>query len=184
MNIPIEQHTNTEKVIRYYLSFLPPKGVASILDIGCGRTAPYQGVLRNRCERYESLDIRPGSKVSIISSVLNIPLKNHEFEWGWCSELIEHIDQKEQEQAVKEIMRVCKNCIFTYPLPRFYPSDRKNVKDSFYSDPGHVEVIIDWSKLFGLTHDIQDRTTKNGRAIFIVTLKGYIANLYDKKLFR
>jgi len=37
-------HKNVEKVIRYYLSFLPPRDVESILDVECGTNAPYGGI--------------------------------------------------------------------------------------------------------------------------------------------
>ena len=55
--IDVSSHKNVENVIRYFLTYLPPRGTESILDIGGGSTAPYKGVLQTRCTKYRNLDI-------------------------------------------------------------------------------------------------------------------------------
>ena len=162
----IENHKNVEKIIRYYLLFLPPRGCKSILNIGCGLSDPYGGVLKTRSENYGALDIRSAPNVDYVLDVCDMKIfKDKEWEYGWCVETLEHILPELKEKAVKEIMRVCKNCIFTYPTINF---------EKFYTDVGHTEVKIDWLKLFGETHNIIDKTTKTGRAIIIVKSKNYI----------
>lgn len=163
-SLPIEEHKNVEKVIRYFLLFLPPRGSESILNIGCGRTDPYGGMLKTRCEQYGSLDIRPSPKVMFVYDLSDrTPFACNEWDWGWCSETIEHIPQNLQEQVVKEIMRVCRNCVFTYPKPEL---------TTFNDDPGHVEVIVDWEK-YNQTHEIINKSTKNGRGIYMLKSKEY-----------
>ena len=61
--IDVSSHKNVENVIRYFLTYLPPRGAESILDIGGGSTAPYKGVLQTRCTKYKNLDIRQGDRV-------------------------------------------------------------------------------------------------------------------------
>ena len=173
-----DNHKNVEAIIPDYLLFLPPKGSKSILDIGCGRTAPYSKLLKNRTKHYKSLDIRPGPKVDYVMDVRDLSTfykdKFSIFEWGWCVETLEHVPPEDKELAAKEIMTVCQNCIFAYPKLEFklYDKDGKLV-NSFYHDKGHTEVKIDWIKLFGKTHNITDKSTKNGRAIFILKHKGW-----------
>ena len=171
--LKVEEHKNVEKVIRYYISFLPPRGVESILDIGCGITAPYSGMLKTRCKHYGSLDILEGPKVQYVYDLAKgTPFKNKEWEWGWCVEVLEHIDPILKEATVDEIMRICRNCVFTYPLPSFI---------NFADDPGHTEVKIDWNK-FTKTHTITNKTTKTGRAILILTEKNYKPYNYQSTL--
>ena len=145
------RESNIESVIRYYLLFLPPRGVKSILDIGCGTTAPYRGLLRKRCERYTAFDIRLGKRVNVTGDLCSLPFKNKKYEWGWCVETIEHLKQKDQQKAIDEILRVCKNAVVTFPTPS-HPS--------FDKDPTHNEVILDFSGWI-------DKSTKTGRCIFI-----------------
>jgi hypothetical protein len=154
------QHKNVEKVIRYYLNFLPPRGVDSILDIGSGVTTPYKGVLKNRCYHYRNLDQRKSENINYVFDVTKkTPFKDKEFEWGWCSEVVEHIPKKLQKKFVKEICRICKNVVFTYPSPE-HPS--------FSADPGHVEVKVNFKK-FSRDFDIYVRKTLTGRNIVILS---------------
>jgi hypothetical protein len=79
-------------------------------------------------------------------------------------------------------MKLCQNCVFTYPTPDFEMKDKDgNVINSFYHDPGHSEVKIDWNKLFSETHNITDKSTKNGRAIIILRRKDYKEKLVKEK---
>jgi hypothetical protein len=158
----VRDHKNVEQVIRYYLGFLPPRDCESILDIGSGTDAPYRSILKNRCKRYAALDIRPGPLVDYVADCTNMRdlFDDNEWQWGWCTETIEHVPPGQKENAVIEIMRVCENCIFTYPTP---------AHPSFYLDPGHSVVKVDFRELFRDSHFVIDNSTKTGRAI--ITLK-------------
>ena len=50
--------------------------------------------------------------------------------------------------------------MFTFPTPK--------LEEVFYDDPGHTEVKIDFEKEYSHSHQIIDKTTENGRAIFIM----------------
>jgi len=181
--IPINNHHNEEQVIRFYLNFLPPvyfaedgsyhwrrnyirtanlnsKTVArSILDIGSGTKTPYRGNLRKRTLEYAALDIRPGANVNYVADVCDLNIfSDKQWHWGWCAETIEHVSPELKENAAKEIMRVCENAVFTYPTP---------VHKTFYGDPGHTEVLIDWKAVFS-SHKVFIYTAKSGRVIVII----------------
>lgn len=162
--VDIEKHKNVEQVIRWYLSFLPPRHCKSILDIGAGTYAPYRGIMKNRCDRYAAMDIRPGKFVDYVCSVTEMPFKDNEWEWGWCVEVMEHLPSEIQEQAVMEILRVCQNAVFCYPIP---------IHPSFSADPGHVKVIFDFNSLNKERFHLKDKSSKTGRNVYIITEKGY-----------
>ena len=67
--------------------------------------------------------------------------------------------------TVQNIMDVCfpKNAEGLSPLEK-----KRKLKEVFYDDPGHTEVKIDFEKEYSHSHQITDKTTKNGRAIFIM----------------
>ena len=90
----VHEHKNVENVIRYFLLFLPPKGRKNILDIGAGTSCPYRGVLSTRCGEYRALDVRGAfPKVDFVMDLTEgTPFKDNEWEWGWCSEVVEHIE--------------------------------------------------------------------------------------------
>jgi ubiquinone/menaquinone biosynthesis C-methylase UbiE len=143
-----------EGIIQYYLCFLPPRGVESILNIGGGTTDPYRKMLKPRCGKYANLDKRPGINVDFVCDILDgTPFRDKEWTWVWCSEVIEHIPQNKQQQFVDEIVRICKNVVFTFPTPK-HPS--------FHLDPEHVEVIADFNYP---GFDVDYRRTKTGRCI-------------------
>lgn len=146
-----------EKVIRYYIRFLPPYDTTSILDIGAGVRLPYRGLLKARCKEYYSLDIRKSEDIDFHLDISQPTfLADYQFEWGWCSEVIEHITQDRQEFAVKEVLRICKNAVFTYPTPK-HPS--------FDKDSDHKIVIVDFDALKYLK--VKAYPTKTGRNIFV-----------------
>jgi hypothetical protein len=160
----IKNHKNIENIIRYYLSFLPPAETKNIIDIGAGVSTPYRGVLSSRCEIYKSLDIRSdeSNKIDYIHDLTKKSIfKDNEFEWGWCSETIEHIQQIDQLKFIKEVSRICENVVITFPTP---------LHQSFHDDPGHIEVIIDFNNLND-KFIVIDKTTKTGRCIFIMLNK-------------
>lgn len=159
-------HKNIENVIRFYLIYLPPRGCESILDIGSGINMPYKGVLQTRCINYKSLDIRqntnPKKQIDYICDLTQgTQFKNKKFHWGWCAETLEHIPPKLKTKVFEEILRICKNVVFTFPTPK-HPT--------FYDDIGHTEVKINplnYIKKFNFT----DKSTKTGRNIWIFTDK-------------
>lgn len=162
----VHKHKNVENVIRYFLLFLPPRGVKNIIDIGAGCTTPYKGILRTRCKKYTATDIRGSERINeVVDFSKKTKFKNKEFEWGWCSEVLEHIPPKQKEDFLKEVLRVCRNLVLTFPRPE-HPI--------FHDDPGHTEVKIDIIAEYGKKYDITDKTTKNGRSIYIFREPGYI----------
>jgi hypothetical protein len=183
----VDHHNNGEDVIRHYLWYVPPvffgedgeykqnrdyvktanlteeQLAESILDIGSGLSVPYKGNLRKRTKRYASLDIRPGPKVEFNRDVTDMrDFGDQEWDWGWCTEMIEHLPPELKEKASEEIMRVCRNCVFTYPTPKH---------SSFHSDPGHTEVFINWKEKFKETHNVVIKESSTGRIIVILKLK-------------
>ena len=168
----VDTHRNVEQVIRYYLSFLPPRGVRSILDIGAGESAPYSGMLKTRCKEYKSLDIRPGPKVDFVCDVTQgTKFRDHKWEWGWCIETMEHIPYRLQNAFVIEIMRICQCCVFTFPTSKH---------KSFYGDPGHHVVRVNFPLLFKRTHRVINKSTNSGRAIWILATKSKPISLSQK----
>lgn len=171
----IENHKNAEKVIRYYLSFMPPRGCESILDIGAGKSVPYKGVLQTRCKKYVSCDIRKSSKVDYeVDITKQLPFADKSFDWGWSIETMEHIPQKLQKKAFEEIIRVCKNLVMTFPTAK-HPT--------FDKDPGHTEVIINPNDYIDKLNFI-DKSTKSGRNIWIFADKNKNTEVKKGNIFQ
>ena len=108
----VKTHKNVENVIRYYMSFIPPRGARSILDIGAGISMPYRGILSSRTTMYRSLDIRqnpdPKKQIDYVLDLTDgTQFKDYEWHWGWCAEVLEHIP--EPIVALKEFNRLLKN---------------------------------------------------------------------------
>ncbi|MBT4697302.1 MAG: hypothetical protein HN982_08065 [Candidatus Marinimicrobia bacterium] len=161
----VTEHKNIENVIRYFLLFLPPRGRRSILDIGSGVNCPYKGVLKGRLGiggEYRALDIRgaPPKVDHVMDLTKGSHFEDNHWEWGWCSEVIEHIDPDKKKIFVNEAIRICENIVFTFPTPK--------LKEVFYDDPGHTEVKINFEEEYSHSYQITDKTTKTGRAIIIM----------------
>ena len=169
VKLKASEHKNVESVIRYYLLFLPPKHVNSILNVGGGITDQYMGVLKRRCVgRYANLDLRKSRKVDFVCDVTKgTPFVDDEWEWGWCSEVIEHVSKRKQKKFVDEVVRICKNIVFTFPMPE-HPS--------FKDDPGHTKVIVNFSK-YQDKFNIEKKVTKSGRCI--VTLRNKKQSIHE-----
>ena len=164
------EHKNVESVIRYYLNFLPPKHVDSIINIGGGITDPYAGLLKRRCMRYVNVDVRSSTKVDYVCDIIRgTKFNDKEFEWGWCSEVLEHIPKRKQKKFVEEVLRICKNVVFTFPLPK-HPS--------FNEDPGHVPVVIDFFK-YSNKFSVEWKETKTGRCIVTLNDKHYESQRHE-----
>ena len=154
----VSSHKNLEHTIQYFFNIFPPRGADSILDIGSGVSVPYKGYLQTRCRIYKSLDIRPSKKVDFCLDLIEgTHFKDKEWDWTWCSETLEHIPQKHMKTFVDEVCRISMNIVWTFPLP-YLPS--------FNDDKGHRKVIVDM-KSYEKEFKVFDRTTKNGRGIYI-----------------
>ena len=159
--VPLDKHENVEQVIRYYLSFLPPRGCKNVIDIGCGRSAPYRGMLAARTGSYLSVDIREGDKVDVVCDIMKDDhFKEDQFQWGWCVEVLEHIPQDQQWKFFSIILNFCENLIITFPTPKH---------ETFYLDPGHNEVVLTVEKIKAKYPNlfIYDKSTKTGRNIWV-----------------
>ena len=42
------------------------------------------------------------------------PFEDNHWEWGWCSEVIEHIEPEKKKTFVDEAIRICENIVFTF----------------------------------------------------------------------
>ena len=158
----VSNHKNVENVIRYFLTYLPPRGVDSILDIGAGCNTPYKGVLQTRCRVYKSLDIRHSNKLDYVKDIIQgTNFEDKQWDWSWCSETLEHIPQEHMKTFVDEVCRISKNVVWTFPLPH---------APAFDDDPGHSEVIVDM-KSYDKDFQVFDKTTKTGKGIWIFARK-------------
>lgn len=154
--LPVALHGNRESVIRCYFPYLPPRGCKSILDIGCGRTAPYRGILEHRTEQYVSCDIRPGPKVDYVEDITDrMSFPDQAFEWGWCTEVLEHLPPALVEHGTREMLRVVRHLVVTFPQPP-HPT--------FYGDPGHHLITVDFNR-FSDTHYVVWKRLSTGRHI-------------------
>tara|TARA_Y100000593_G_scaffold73448_1_gene134951 strand:+ start:1053 stop:1658 length:606 start_codon:yes stop_codon:yes gene_type:complete len=160
--LDVSEHKNVENVIRYFLTYLPPRGADSILDIGAGCNVPYRGVLQTRCKTYKSLDIRQSDKVDYVQDIVKgTDFEDKQWDWSWCSETLEHIPQEHMKTFVDEVCRISKNVVWTFPLPH---------SPAFDDDPGHSEVIVDM-KSYEKDFQVFDKTTKTGKGIWIFARK-------------
>lgn len=163
----IKEHRNKEKVIRYFMKFFPPKKSRSILDIGSGITTPYRGNLSALTERYVAFDIRASGRVDVVGDVRDMnQFEDGEFEWGWASEIIEHLEADDQRPALTEMLRVCENLVLTFP---------RESSEAFKGDPGHHPVSITDAEARTIAtssgRSFENHSTKTGRAIFIFRKK-------------
>lgn len=163
--LPPQEHTNTEAVVAAYLDLLPPfDAFASVLDIGAGLSTPYADLLQQRSAHYVALDIRPGVHIDEVADIAGgvrcLPYAAKAFTWGWCTEVIEHIQPERQEAAVAEIARVCRNFVITYPSTR---------SRHFRSDPGHNIVVVDWRGVEEYGFAMTDHSTQTGRVALVFT---------------
>ena len=179
--IDVSEHKNVENVIRYFLRYLPPRGAESILDIGGGCVAPYKGVLITRALKYRNLDIRPGPGVDYCQDLIEgTDFKDKEWDWAWCSETLEHIPQEYQKKFVDEASRICKNILWTFPMP----FDAKGEPAfTFNDDPGHNEVIVDM-KSYEKDFQVFDLSTKTAKGIWLFARKDRKIEVTQRGVFQ
>jgi SAM-dependent methyltransferase len=91
-----------------------PRGVSSILEVGCG-DGRVSKKLHNNCN-LTGIDIEPiriklypGNK--LIGDISNLPIKSRQFDMVLACEVLEHLDHETMLFALDEIQRVAKRYI-------------------------------------------------------------------------
>lgn len=114
-----------------------PMGRMSVLDVGCGAGIVSQE-LQKRFPRLVSVDIalnplRQLKSAQILCAqgdVCNLPFRDGAFDAVIATELIEHLNESERDQALKEISRIAKRFILlTVPYREALDSDLVKCKD-------------------------------------------------------
>ncbi|KKK79580.1 hypothetical protein LCGC14_2832070, partial [marine sediment metagenome] len=119
----IKQPKNMEGVQPWRLSFIPQTCVPrKVLDIGCGVTQPYRSQLEG-LGKYVGIDILNGNKEVTIADAHDLPYKDNEFGFVWCSELLEHV--KDPAKVIAEAKRVGRHgvCLFSTPSNPYFKVD-------------------------------------------------------------
>lgn len=112
---------------------------SKILDVGCGNYPdPHAGVICDIQSKEELKNIHDTKFIQC--DVQNLPFKNHEFDFVFCKQCIEHVDNP--EKACRELMRVAKTGYIS--SPRFF-----------------------WEVLFGRKDHKWVANVKDGRLIFV-----------------
>ncbi len=102
-----------------FLCKLIPRDVTTILDVGCGN-----GAITNRLADmwdvtgldFSAQALKHVKTKSILSSSTHIPLSDNSFDLVLCSELLEHLNQKDLLDTCKEMVRISsKYLIVTIP---------------------------------------------------------------------
>lgn len=68
-----------------------------------------------------TLDIDESLNPDIVASVLNMPLKDNEFDAVLCAQVLEHLPYEDFSKALSEIRRVTRNSVIV-SLPHFGPA--------------------------------------------------------------
>lgn len=126
----IKQPKNLEGVQEWRLAFIPMSCLPrKVLDIGCGMTQPYRPFLEPMGE-YIGIDNRDSENEKVIKAdANNLPYKDGEFGYVWCSEVLEHVD--DPEKVVAEAKRVGRHGTILFSTP---------VTQAFKFDPDHKAV--------------------------------------------
>lgn len=115
-----------------------------VLDIGCGLEQSYKELLEPLGE-YVGLDIRGGNG-NVVGDAHDLPFKDGEFGFVWCSEMLEHAE--DPAKVVAEAKRVGKHgcIIFSTPqTPSFrIDPDHKIVKGVEYISLASGDGCISW----------------------------------------
>lgn len=108
-----------------------------IIDVGGAQgfikvLAPYKGLFRNT--HYQSIDISPEAKPSIVGDIHDLPLDNASVDGILCISVLEHIEHP--ETAFAEMLRVLKpggRCLIYVPFlfPYHAREGAYNYKDYF-----------------------------------------------------
>ena len=134
-----------------------------------------------RALKYRNLDIRPGPGVDYCQDLIEgTDFKDKEWDWAWCSETLEHIPQEYQKKFVDEATRICKNILWTFPMP----FDAKGEPAfTFNDDPGHNEVIVDM-KSYEKDFQVFDLSTKTAKGIWLFSRKDRKIEVTQRGVFQ
>lgn len=112
----IKAPKNLEGVQNWRLAFIPPSCLPrKVLDVGCGLTQPYRKFLEP-LGQYVGVDNRVGEQpAQIKGDAHNLPFKDGEFGFLWCSEMLEHVDNP--QRVIDEAKRVAKHGVFLFSTP-------------------------------------------------------------------
>lgn len=119
--------------------------IKRVLDIGPG-TNFLESILKiHRPDlEYKTLDIAEDLNPDFIGSILNIPLPDNSFDSVCAFQVLEHIDFKDFENALKEMKRVSKKYVFV-SLPHFGPSFELQVKIPLFKR-FKIAMKVPWSR--------------------------------------
>jgi len=106
-----------------------------VLDLGSGVTTPYKKLLSNLGE-YVAVDSKGGENGVMKADAHNLPFKDKEFGFVFCSELLEHVD--DPAQVVAEAKRVGNSGVIVFTTP---------TNPNFRFDPDHKVVELDYQRL-------------------------------------
>jgi len=106
-----------KNVLQAYIDYFP-EDVKSVLDIGCGDgkithalSEKFKGVSFHGFDKsYEALDRL--KLPSTQGDVVNLPFQDNQFDLVMTVDLLEHLDDLEEQQCLKELFRVAKNWVF------------------------------------------------------------------------
>jgi glycosyltransferase involved in cell wall biosynthesis len=123
---------NLEGVQEWRLNFIPTTCLPRrVLDIGCGMTQPYKKFLTHLGD-YVGVDNRDCANGDVVKAdANNLPFKDGEFGFVWCSEVLEHVDSP--QRVVDEAKRVGKHGVILFSTP---------ANQFFKLDPSHKIVNI------------------------------------------
>lgn len=106
-----------KNVLQAHIDYFP-EDVKSVLDIGCGDgkitnalSKKFKDVLFHGFDKsYEALDRL--KLPSTQGDVVNLPFQDNQFDLVMTIDLLEHLDDLEEQQCLKELFRVAKNWVF------------------------------------------------------------------------
>lgn len=93
-------------IVRKLYVFNKKRVVKTILDIGGGERAEYKVILSSIAKQYINLDIKKGSRVDIVGSAYEIPLKTAFVDLATLFMVLEHLNRP--LEALEECNRVLK----------------------------------------------------------------------------
>lgn len=133
---------NMEGIQEWRKAFIPRTCLPrKVLDIGCGTTTPYYDVLKHLGD-YTGVDNRfflPESikgKELVCNDAEDLPFKEGEFGFVWCSELLEHVE--DPDKVLAEAKRVGKHGVCLFSTPQ---------NSAFKLDPDHKVVKLPYTTL-------------------------------------
>jgi len=75
----------------------------SVLDVGAGT-----GALIKQIPKSKGIDLAPRNKNIIKAGIENIPFREQEFDTVFCTEVLEHLNNKILQKGLREVYRVLK----------------------------------------------------------------------------